>query len=602
MTDAPLIEPTSEPAPRPERWARRIRTAEWSLLIFGLVVLLLGHGVERYESVVAREVDLFITGALALLVTGFAVRFYLNADKREFFRQRWFQILVQAVWLAGLPVLLTYSDPMQGLLAWSQVMFVARFVASLLWLVRRIADARHNPAFVFVGSFALLITVGSLLLMLPVCRVQLADQPEAGAPPLVALFTATSAACVTGLTVVDTGSYWTRTGQCIILLLIQLGGLGVMTFGAFFALGQRRGFLVRESVLLGKLLEADDVQAVRRLIRSILIFTLASELLGAIVLSTLSPAESPLERAWFGVFHSVSAFCNAGFALLPNSLVGLGGRWQVFLGVAGLIIVGGLGFDVLRNTAAWLRAHLPQLRLRRRATFLADDAATPTRLTLTSRLVLTTTAGLLIAGTAAFLLFETGSLTANQPLGERAANAWFQSVTCRTAGFNTVDFALYRPATKFCAIVLMFIGGSPGSTAGGIKTVVFALTVLATVNIIRGRERLELAGRTVPHGYLQRAAAILMLGLSVVLTATLLIAMFESRPDRFLDQLFEATSAFATVGLSTGITPRLTAASQLVLVLTMFLGRVGPLTVLLALARPHTPPSYEYPTERVMLG
>jgi trk system potassium uptake protein TrkH len=579
--------------------ARRIRTAEWVLMALALAALLLGHGVKRFEAAVGDEVRWLVTASLALLVAGFATRFFLSLDRREFLRERWFQIGVQVVWLVGVPLALLSSAPITVLLAWSEWMFLARVLASLLWVVRKIARNPGNPAFVLVGSFALLILAGTLLLMLPVCRAQSADPTtEVRAPFVVALFTSASACCVTGLTVVDTGTYWSRTGQGVILLLIQIGGLGVMTFGAFFALGQRRGFLVRETVFLGKLLEADDVVAVRGLVRSILVFTFASELIGAGILMTLSPSDDLAEQLWFGVFHSVSAFCNAGFGLLPKSLEGLGGRWQVLLGVAGLIIIGGLGFDVLRNTAAaaggWIWNQIPR-------TIRREAGATP-RLTLTSRLVVATTAALLVAGTVAFWLLEAGGVTAAKPLAERAGDAWFQSVSCRTAGFNTVDFGAMRPGTKLVAIALMFIGASPGSTGGGIKTAVFAITVLATFSLVRGRERLDVAGRTVAPGVVHRAAAVLLLGLSVVLTATLLVVMFENEPAKFLDHAFEATSAFATVGLSTGITAGLTTPSKLVLVATMFIGRVGPLTMLLALARPGAQPKYEYPTERVALG
>ncbi len=569
-------------------------------MAFALSALLLGHGVKRLESAVGEEVGLFVTLSLALLVLGFAVRYYLAREKREFRRDRWFQIGVQALWLAGLPVAILADDPWHAVLAWSQGMFLARVVASLAWLARRLARNHKNPAFIFVGSFALLILAGTLLLMLPICRAQSPGSAvEVRAPLLVALFTATSASCVTGLTVVDTGTYWSRTGQAIILLLIQFGGLGVMTFGAFFALGQRRGFLVRESVFLGKLLETDDLAAVRRLVRSILIFTLVSELVGAAILTTLAPPGDLSERAWFGLFHSVSAFCNAGFGLLPRNLEGLGNRWQVWGGVASLIIIGGLGFDVLRNTAATLRRRLQDvLPFGRRRGELASHV----RLTLTSRHVLATTAVLLVAGTAAFFLFEAGNAAADQSLMGRTADAWFQSVTCRTAGFNTVDIGAMRPASKLAAIALMFIGASPGSTGGGVKTVVFAITVLATAGLVQGRERLDVAGRTIPPGSVQRAAAVLLLGLAVVLTATLLIVMFENQPERFLDHLFEATSAFATVGLSTGITAGLAAPSQLVLAAAMFLGRVGPLTMLLALAQQSAAPHYQYPSERVSLG
>jgi trk system potassium uptake protein TrkH len=563
------------------------------------VVLLLGHGIARFESAVGDEVKLFVAASLTLLVVGFAVRFWLDRDQRDFVLQRWFQILVQAIWLAGVPLVLLSTGSLEAVLNWSETMFAARVVASLAWLIRKVARARYNPAFVFVLSFSLMIGIGTLLLMLPICRQQPADAPgEVGAPPLVALFTAASAGCVTGLAVVDTGTYWTPTGQAVILLLIQMGGLGVMTFGGFFALGLRRGFLMRESVFMGKLLEADDVVAVRNLVRSILLFTLVSELIGTAILFTIAPAGPLSERLWFGAFHSVSAFCNAGFGLLPKNLEGLGSRWQVWGGVAGLIIIGGLGFDVLRNTSlafrGWLRDLFP-----RAAPVLRDP---PPRLSITSRLVLSTTAALLLTGTIAFFLFERSSQLGEKSVLERIADAWFQSVSCRTAGFNTIDFSRLQPTTLLVAIALMFIGASPGSTGGGVKTVVFSLTVLATVSVVRGRERLELAGRTIAEGTVQRAAAVIALALAVLLTATLLVVMIENQPARFLEHLFETTSALGTVGLSTGITASLRPGSQVVLIATMFLGRVGPLTVLLALAQRQAPPKYEYPTERVMLG
>jgi trk system potassium uptake protein TrkH len=470
-------------------------------------------------------------------------------------------------------------------------------VAVALRIIRQIAAARANPAVVFVASYVVLIAMGTLLLALPVARQQPADAAEeVHAPLLVALFTATSASCVTGLIVVPTPTYWSQTGQLVILGLIQLGGLGVMTFGAFFALGQRRGFLVRESVFMGKLLEADDMQAVRRLVLAILLFTLLSELAGTLLLMTAAPPGPWTQRLYFGLFHAVSAFCNAGFALQEQSFVGHAGQWQVWGVLATLIILGGLGFEVLRNAADVVGEGLRRRLVRGRR------SSAPPRLTVTSRLVLTTTAGLLVVGGLAFFVLEQDNTLAGRPLSERLAESWFQSVTFRTAGFNTVDFQQIRPATQLLGIALMFIGASPGSTGGGIKTVVFALLVLATAATVSGRERVEVAARTIPDSNVQRAAAVALLGLVTLLTSTFLLVLFEQREDRFLDHLFEATSALGTVGLSTLGTDQLRPASQVVLIVTMFAGRVGPLTLLVALARKQADVKYEYPSERVMLG
>jgi trk system potassium uptake protein len=435
--------------------------------------------------------------------------------------------------------------------------------------------------------------------MLPICREQPPEfSTEIGAPLLVALFTATSATCVTGLVVVDTGTYWTREGQLVILALIQLGGLGIMTFGAFFALGQRRGFLLRESVFMGKLLEANDVQAVRKLVVVILWFTLISESIGAALLATAAPPGPAVEQVYYGVFHSVSSFCNAGFALQENSFENQAARWQVWGVMAPLIILGGLGFEVLRNlfevAVAEVRSRWPGREPERQEA--------PPRLTATTRLVVTTTLILLAVGSLAFFILENDNVLADEPLGERIADTWFQSVTTRTAGFNTVDTSGLRPGTRLVTIILMFIGASPGSAGGGIKTTVFALMVLATVATVEGRERVEVGGRTVPDGLVKKAAVVVAMALSVLLTSTLLIVIFEQQPERFLDHLFEAASALGTVGLSTIGTHTLKPASQLVIVVTMFVGRVGPLTLLVAIARRRPEAKYEYPTERVMIG
>jgi trk system potassium uptake protein TrkH len=271
-------------------------------------------------------------------------------------------------------------------------------------------------------------------------------------------------------------------------------------------------------------------------------------------------------------------------------------RWQVSGVVAGLIVLGGLGFAVQYNLLLVVRARLNSPRGRFR------PQTPPARLALTSRLVLLTTASLLVGGMIGYFLLESDPGPNDGGTLEQVCNAWFQSVTYRTAGFHTVDHAELQPATKLFAVVLMFIGASPGSTGGGIKTVCFALGILAVISILRGRPRVEIAGRTVPDFIVNRALAIIALGMAAMMATTLLLVVFEARQDRFLSHLYEAASALGTVGVSTGITPELTAPSKLVLIGVMFLGRVGPLTLLLALAGRASDASFEYPTERVTLG
>jgi trk system potassium uptake protein TrkH len=335
--------------------------------------------------------------------------------------------------------------------------------------------------------------------------------------------------------------------------------------------------------------------------------TLGTELLGALLLSGLWADLPWPERAFQSVFHSVSAFCNAGFALTPDSFVGMGPRWQVCWVVTGLIILGGLGFPVLQHLARGL-PHLSWWRGRR----LFHEPRPRARLSLSTKLVLTTTGVLLVGGTAAIYLLELTGVERGTAPPLPLADAWFQSVTFRTAGFNTVNLDALQPATKLLAIGLMFVGASPGSTGGGIKTIVLALSVLGLLSTLRGREHVECAGRTVPFVLVNRALAIAFLGLASLFSVTILLVIFEQRPGEVLDYLFEAASALGTVGVSAAVqletgqivstTKSLSTASQFVIIVSMFLGRVGPLTLMMALAGQASRAHYQYPEERVLLG
>ena len=489
-----------------------------------------------------------------------------------------------------------------GFVQLSEGLMVLYALSGIVYLIRAAAVAGGaNPAMLLAVSFLILIIVGTLLLMLPRCRNQ--ESGEGGAPFATALFTATSASCVTGLVVEDTGSYWSRTGQCVILGLFQIGGLGIMTFGALFAVVAGRRVQLREYATMRDLLASDGLGETRRLALTIAGFTLMLELVGALLISGLWSDLPIAERGFQSLFHSVSAFCNAGFALTDDSFVGMGNHWQVCGIVCGLIIVGGLGFPALRDLTSAGRAWIGAKR---------TGIPKRTRLSVSTRIVLLTTLGLLLSSTAGIYLLElTGWSTGRgRPIGWM--DAWFQAVTFRTAGFNSVDLGGLRPSTKLLAIGLMFIGASPGSTGGGIKTVAFALAVLGLTSILRGRSRLECMGRTIPNSQVGRALSILFVGLVAVMTVTILLVLFEQRPEYLLDHMFEAVSALGTVGVSTTVplesgeivstTQSLSTSSRLVIMLAMFVGRVGPLTVIMALASETRPGRYEYPQERVLLG
>ncbi len=448
---------------------------------------------------------------------------------------------------------------------------------------------RLSPPQLFVGSFLLLILLGTLgLKTLPGLYT--------GAPLswLDALFTATSAVCVTGLIVVDTATYFTVWGQAFILLLIQLGGLGIITFTTVLIVALGRRLSLRQQALAASAVEAAPHVDYRQLARDVVRFTFLIEAAGALLLYLGFLPELGWRGAfWPAVFHAISAFCNAGFSIFSDSLVGFRTNPVVLVVVMLLIVVGGLGFLTLEELYLWRRS----IRERRRF-----------RLSLHSRLVLTTTALLLVVGWMFFVFFEWKVALAELPFGAKLLNGLFMSVTARTAGFNTIDYGTATEQTSFLTILLMFVGGSPGSTAGGIKTTTIALLVLLAISRLRGQEIPSCWSRSVPHEVVQRAVglfvvavAVLMLG-SFVLTATE-IEHGVTAPGSFLKYLFEAYSAFGTVGLSMGVTPSLSAAGRWIIILLMFIGRVGPLTFAAALTiRRHRTPQFRYAYEDVVVG
>lgn len=575
----------------------------------GLIATVLQHGIA--DEGVLWEFGLFIVLAMLIRVMIVGLKVYLNKDRRSFFRANRRVCLFSATWLAGSVLLLAFGPVLPvwytagrgpALVAWSELFLVLVGLAQLLKFVSS-TSSRTSPAMIFVMSFLGLILVGTLLLLLPGSMTDRAQEAGVMERCRIAFFTATSASCVTGLVVVPTGgpeAWWSRFGQVVIMVLFQLGGLGIMSLSATFALllGKRLAF--RESAAVTEVSEALTIKDVRQLLLAIVSFTLAAEAVGAILLSTLWNHLPFGERAFYGIFHAISAFCNAGFSLTGQSFLGQGARWQVWGVVSGLIIAGSLGFGTLRAlgtaiTISWKAYRQPTVLFRRRR--LVEQ------LPVAPRLILTTTLILLIGGAFTFWLLESVGVHSDDPTGTRIADAWFQSVTFRTAGFNTVDHESLQPATKLFSIGLMFIGASPGSTGGGVKTIAIAIIVLALIAILRGRDHVECYGRMIPDNLVRHAIVIVSMGILATMTSTLLLTIFEADAFSFLDILYESTSAFATVGVSTGITSDLTPASQFVVAATMFIGRVGPLTLLLALAgSKQQSGQYQYPQERVPLG
>jgi len=445
---------------------------------------------------------------------------------------------------------------------------------------------RFTPARALIVSFMGLILLGGLILCLPGLT------GPAGIDFIDALFTATSAVCVTGLVVVDTGTAFTLPGQLVILALIQLGGLGIMTFSVFFYTLVGRGVSLRDELAVRGSFSHQTAQDVAALVRVVVIWTLIIEAAGALGLFYFWIWDHSAGRAaYLAVFHAVSAFCNAGFSLWSDSLTGYRTHFGVNLIFVALIIAGGLGFVVL--------SELPKLGRKSRSKF-----------SLHSQIVTVTTLTLIVSGTMIFLALEWNNALKDLVFHHKFIVALFQAVTPRTAGFNTVDFAHLTNTTILMTILLMFIGGSPGSTAGGIKTVTAALLVSLGLSRARGFSRVNIFRRSLPDEVVSRGLAILLVASAVITLALALLLVSETghldhtqTRDAFVKLFFETVSAFGTVGLSMGITPELTLLGKFIIILTMFVGRVGPLTVAMALlSRARRPRAYNYGAEKVMVG
>jgi trk system potassium uptake protein TrkH len=448
----------------------------------------------------------------------------------------------------------------------------------------------RRPIALLCISFAVTVAAGTGALLPPA-----ASSPGRATDLLTAIFMATSATCVTGLGVVDVGSHFSRYGQWVILILIQVGGLGIMTITTALALVFRRQLTHRARGALQEIVEEETATGFRSLVFSILAITLALEAGGALLLYpsfAWSPDGQPLapgDRAFYATFHAVSAFCNAGFSLYPDNLARFVGNPVVNGVVAILIVLGGIGFPVMTTLLRVDRWWRHGLR--------GGWAFVPVH----ARIALVTTAVLLVSGAAAFLALEWNRSLAPLSIGERLLASMFQSATLRTAGFNTVDFALVGTPTVLVCIVWMFIGGSPGGTAGGVKTTTIAVLALTFRALLRTRSDVEVYGRSIPPANVYRAAAVAVI--SLLMLFALSFVLFAVEPELpFRALLFEAVSAFGTVGLTLGLTPSLGAAGQLVVCALMFAGRLGPFTLALAAGLSKDSAAYSYPSTKIVVG
>jgi trk system potassium uptake protein TrkH len=476
------------------------------------------------------------------------------------------------------------------------------YMAIMLFFIREFSEKKINlsrsslnPAQLFIATFGLLVVLGTVFLLLP-------NATHSGISIVDALFTATSAVCVTGLTVVDTANYFTEFGQIVILVLIQIGGIGIMTFASYFSYFFKGGSTYKNQLLLRDMTNSEKIGEVFQALKKVLFLTFFIEILGAVLIyfsisSTLETSVS--ERIYFSIFHAISGFCNAGFSTLSNGLFepGFQFNYSLHLIIASLFILGSIGFPIIFNLFKYLKFYI----LKKVGVKLNEK---PINLmwivNLNTRIILVTTFFLVIGGTFLFFIFEySNSLEQHSFFGKLVTS--FFGTTARTSGFNTFDTGGLNLTTLMLLMLLMWIGASPASAGGGIKTSTFAIACLNIINIAKGNDRIEVYGREIADVSVRRSFAIIVLSVISIGMAVFFLSLFE-KDFSLLSIIFESVSAYSTTGYSMGITPQLGDIGKLIITMTMFLGRITMLTVLIAFLKKMRYSNYRYPSEEILIN
>jgi potassium uptake TrkH family protein len=591
-----------------ERLNRRID--QWMLVValVALVSLILEHGQYVVSPLGLRILQSLDLSIIAIFILKNFVKLALVRQKVNYLKRNVIDFLLiffLILWLVAASKLVTYPQVRDVLRAMRVVsitmlyivVFQAYILANLLLetirVSRHLAHSRFRPAQTLILSYLFIIILGTFLLYAPRATV------SRHISITNAFFSATSAMCVTGLIVVPTGTYFSTFGQGVILVLLHLGGLGLMTFVAFFSLIMGRGLALRDRVVMQDILSYDLLGQIGRIIIYILCITFFFEAVGVLLLFNVWEGNlSFAKRLYYSVFHAASAFHNAGLCLFNTSFQQYVSSFGLNLVVPVLIIIGGLGFAVHENLIQCAKG-----LFRRKSRYMGPGSrpgSPRARLSLQAKIVLITTAILITTGALIFFLLEINGTLSPLPLQGKIFAAFFQSITARTAGFNTVDTSRLANPACFLLIFLMFIGASPGSTGGGIKTSTFVIVAAAVLATLRGGRPVEIYKRTIPSFMVNRAVAVFAISLTVLFISTMLLVISEDVS--FISALFEAQSALGTVGLSTGITFGLSTFGKWVIIVTMLTGRIGPLTVVLAIAQQTVSIQYEYPEERVIIG
>ncbi len=574
---------------------RGLRIFSYLLALTAIFSLVTEYGFYISSSWQGRlaRLDILI---LFFFVLQFLIKTVFTQGRLSFFKRHWFEtlliivIIARTIFLINTLGMAAISRFITGVdvdvitkltIVSAQVIIVLSLISGSLRLNRKIAALKFHPAQTLLLSFLIVIIIGAAFLLLPK-----ATAPGKMLNVLDAFFTSTSAVCVTGLIVVDTGTHFSYFGQMVILILIQIGGLGIMTFSSFLALFFGRGMAIKERVLMQEMLNIDRLGMIGRSLRLAVSLTFLFEAAGAVLLffSWNRPEWSFFDHVYHSVFHSVSAFCNAGFSLNTDSFTSFSQNYAAMTVIMVLIVVGGLGFIVLMNIGG---IHIRPLHGRKIVR----------RWSVQTKLVLLITGILLFSGMILLLFTQHFS---GSPFN-RFMQAMFSSVTARTAGFNTVDFGAFGVPAALLIIILMFIGASPGSTGGGIKTTTVGILFASLVSIITGKSRIVLFRKSISYTVLNRALVVFAFSIMVISISTFLLTITEQAP--LITIFFEEVSAFATVGLSRGLTPHLSEWGRVIVILSMFIGRIGALTLAFAITAPKERLRIEYPKEKsVMVG
>ncbi len=566
---------------------------QYFVYILAVIVLLSEFGFEL-PGWTFQPILFFYIGILVLSFLSTPAKYIFEGKK---FVIRAFVFDLVSMLFIGYCLHKQYQIGLSGISSWIRLGVIIKVIREIAPLDINYKRSFLRPAQLFVITFLGLIFLGALLLMLP-------KATYSGISFIDALFTSTSAVCVTGLIVVDTSSYFTTFGQTIIMLLIQAGGLGILTFASFFSYFFKGGSTYENQIAMGDLSGAGkNMGKVFKTLQRILGITLFIEAVGAVLIYfniDASQFSSDREEIFFAIFHSVSAFCNAGFSTLPNNIMQSGfiNNYAFQLILIGLFVFGGLGFPIVVNILKYLKYIL------RRYFFwfyTHQKKYTPWVLTLSSKLSLITVFCLIIIGTLFIYSNEFYNVLAPHKGIGKWITALFTATSPRTAGFNTIDYGQLHTASILVIILLMWIGASPASTGGGIKTSTFAIATLNFLQLARGKNKIEIWRREIAEITIKRAFAIMTLSLIVIGTGVYLIAYYD-RGLKLIDIVFECVSAFSTVGLSLGITADLNEIGKIVIITIMFIGRITTLTFLIAFLKRAKSLNYRYPTEEILIN